>query len=61
MIVIEIYFDDIIFGSDDDILSQNFANDMTNEFEISLHVELTLLLEMHISLLDEVIFISQTK
>jgi len=37
MIVIEIYFDYIIFGSDDDILSQNFENDMTNEFEISLY------------------------
>ena len=28
MIIIEVYVDDIIFGSDDDILSQQFAKDM---------------------------------
>jgi hypothetical protein len=36
MIIIEVYVGNIIFGSDDDILSQNFSKDMHNEFEMSL-------------------------
>jgi hypothetical protein len=32
ILLIEIYVDDIIFGSDDDKLSQKFAKDMQNEF-----------------------------
>ena len=36
MIIIEVYVDDIIFGSDDDRLSQQFAKDMQKEFEVSL-------------------------
>jgi hypothetical protein len=36
ILLFEVYVDDIIFGSDDDRLSQKFANDMQNEFEISL-------------------------
>jgi hypothetical protein len=36
ILLIEIYVGDIIFGSDDDRLSQTFAKDMHNEFEISL-------------------------
>jgi hypothetical protein len=30
MIIIEVYVDDIIFGSDDDRLSQKFSKDMHN-------------------------------
>ena len=40
MLIIEVYVDDIIFGSDDDMLSQKFAKDMHNEFEMSLLGEL---------------------
>ena len=36
MIIIEVYFDNIIFGSDDDRLSQRFAKDMQKEFDMSL-------------------------
>jgi hypothetical protein len=36
ILLIEVYADDIIFGSDDDRLSQNFAKDIHNEFEMSL-------------------------
>jgi hypothetical protein len=36
ILLIEFYVDDIIFGSDDDMLSQKFAKDMQNEFEMSL-------------------------
>jgi hypothetical protein len=32
ILLIEFYVDDIIFGSDDDRLSQKFAKDMQNEF-----------------------------
>ena len=41
ILLIEVYFIDIIFGSNDDRLSQKFAKDMHNEFEISLLGELS--------------------
>jgi hypothetical protein len=53
--------DDIIFGSDDDMMSKKFSQDMQNEFEMSLLGELTFFLGLQISQLDEGIFISQTK
>jgi hypothetical protein len=46
--LIEIYFDDIFFGSTNDRLSQKFAKDMQNEFEISLLGELSFFLGLHI-------------
>ena len=61
MIIIEVYVYDIIFESDDDIMSQKFSKDMQSEFEISLLGELTFFLDLHISQLDDEIFISQTK
>ena len=36
MIILEVYVDDIIFGSDDDKMSRRFSQDMQNEFEMSL-------------------------
>ena len=36
ILLIEVYVDDITFGSDNDRLSQKFAKDMQNEFEMSL-------------------------
>ena len=44
MIIIEVYVDDIIFGSDDDRLSQQFSKDMQSEFEMSLLGELNFFL-----------------
>jgi hypothetical protein len=44
ILLIEVYVDDIIFGSDDDRLSQIFAKDMQNEFEMSLLGELSFFL-----------------
>lgn len=32
MIIIEVYVDDIIFGSDNDKMSQKFGKDMQSEF-----------------------------
>jgi hypothetical protein len=34
ILIIEVYVDEIIFGSDDDRMSRKFAKDMKNEFEI---------------------------
>ena len=61
MIIIEVYVDDIIFGSDDDRLSQQFAKDMQSKFEMSLLGELKCFLGLHISQLNNGIFISQSK
>lgn len=61
MIIIEVYVDDIIFGNDDDILSQQFAKDMQSEFEMSLLGEMNFFLGLHISQLNDGIFISQSK
>ena len=61
MIIIEVYVDDIIFGSDDDRLSQQFAKDMQKEFEMSLLGELKLFLGLQISQISNGIFISQSK
>ena len=61
LIIIEVYVDDIIFGSDDDGLSQKFAKDMQSEFEMSLLGELNFFLGLQISQLEDGIFISQIK
>jgi hypothetical protein len=61
ILLIEVYVDDIFFGSDDDTLSQKFAKDMKNEFEMSLLGELSFLLGLHICQRNQGIFISKTK
>jgi hypothetical protein len=61
ILLIEFYVDDIIFGSIDDRLSQKFAKDMQNEFEMSLLGELSLFMGLHIRQRNQGIFISQTK
>ena len=67
MIIIEVYVDDIIFGSNDaimsndDRMSQQFSKDMQSEFEMSLLGELNFFLGLQISQLDDGIFISQSK
>jgi transposase InsO family protein len=61
ILLIEVYVDDIIFGSDDDRLSQKFAKDMQNEFEMSLLGELSFFLGLQICQRNQGIFISQTK
>lgn len=61
MIIIEVYIDDVIFGSDDDKLSQNFSKDMHKEFEVSLLGELRFFLGLQISQQVDGIFISQSK
>ena len=61
ILLIEVYVDDIIFGSDDDKLSQKFAKDMQSEFEMSLLGELSFFLELQIRQKNQGIFIYQTK
>jgi hypothetical protein len=61
ILLIEVYVDDIIFVSNDDRLSQQFAKDMQNEFEMSLLEELSFFLGLHIRQSNQEIFISQTK
>jgi hypothetical protein len=44
ILLIEFYVDDIIFGSDDDMMSQTFYKDIQNEIDMSLLAELYLFL-----------------
>jgi hypothetical protein len=46
ILLMEFYVDDIIFGSNDDRLSQKFAKDMHNKFEMSLLEELSFFLDL---------------
>ena len=59
LIIVEIYVDDIIFGSDNDQLRKQFAQSMQNEFEMSMLGELNFFLGLQISKSDKGIFISQ--
>ena len=61
MIIVVVYVDDIIFGSDLQIMSVNFALEMKKEFEMSLLGELTFFLGLQVSQSEKGIFISQTK
>jgi hypothetical protein len=56
-----LYVDDIIFGSNANKMSQKFAEEMQNEFEMSMLGELFIFLGLQISQTNKGIFISQTK
>jgi hypothetical protein len=58
-LIIEVYVYGIIFGSDDDRMSQKFSKDMQHEFEMSLLGELTFFLGLQICHRNKGIFISQ--
>ena len=55
------YVDDIIFGGNEDAMSQNFALVMQKEFEMSLLGELTYFLGLQVQQNKYGIFLSQTK
>ena len=55
------YVDDIIFGSNEESMSQSFALVMQKEFEMSLLGELTYFLGLKIQQNEGGIFLSQTK
>eukprot|EP00253_Pinus_taeda_P020758 PITA_20758 len=56
--IVEEYVDDIIFGSNDDRLSKNFATKMQSEFEMCLLGELTYFLGLQISQQERNIYMS---
>eukprot|EP00253_Pinus_taeda_P019353 PITA_19353 len=59
--IVEVYVDDVIFGSNDDRLSKNFATKMQSDFEMSLLGDLTYFLGIQISQQEKGIFICQAK
>ena len=61
MIIIVVYLDDIIFGSDIQILSVYFALEMKKEFEMSMLGELRFFIGLQISQSEKGTFISETK
>ena len=61
MIIVEVYVDDIIFGSDDQKISKEFSKKMQIEFEMYLLGELNFFLGLQIIQSNEGIFIHQTK
>ena len=61
MIVVVVYVDDIIFGSNLKSLSKYFSTKMQKEFEMSMLGELTFFLGLQVSQLYKGIFISQSK
>ena len=61
MIIIVVYVDDILFGSDLQIMSVKFASEVKKEFEMSMLGELTFFLGLQVSQSKKGIFISQTK
>ena len=60
-ILIQIYVDDIIFGSTDEILCKKFAKLMQSKYEMSMMGELTYFLGLQVKQVKDGIFISQTK
>jgi hypothetical protein len=61
MIIVEVYVDDIIFGSDDEKMSKDFARRMQQEFEMSLLGELNFFLGLQIIQSKGGFFIHQSK
>ncbi|KAK2382297.1 putative mitochondrial protein [Trifolium repens] len=61
VLLVQIYVDDIIFGSTNPSLVKSFSNLMQGEFEMSMMGELTYFLGLQIKQLDEGTFIYQTK
>ena len=61
MIIVVVYVDDIIFGSNLQILSVDFASEMKKEFEMSMLGELTFFLGLQVHQTNKGMFISQTK
>ena len=56
-----VYVDDIIFGSNDESISQKFASAMQQEFEMYLLGELTFFLGLQVHQTIDGIFLSQAK
>ncbi|KAG2404657.1 Retrovirus-related Pol polyprotein from transposon RE1 Retro element 1 [Vigna angularis] len=61
ILIVQVYVDDIIFGSTNDSLCEGFAQIMQGEFEMSMIGELTFFLGLQIKQTDGGTFVSQTK
>eukprot|EP00253_Pinus_taeda_P015797 PITA_15797 len=61
LLILVVYVDDIIFGSNEEAMSQNFVLLMQKEFEMSLLGELTYFLGLQVQQNKDAIFLSQTK
>ena len=61
LFICQIYVDDIIFGSTNDLLSHEFATMMSREFEMSMIGELTFFLGFQVKQMKEGTFIHQEK
>ena len=61
LILVQIYVDDIIFGSTNNLLCDEFAKSMSQEFEMSQMGELSFILGLQIKQREDGIFISQEK
>ena len=61
LIVVQIYVDDIIFGSTNNLLCDEFDKSMSQEFEMSQMGELSFILGLQIKQREDDIFISQEK
>ena len=61
ILVVQIYVDDIIFGSTNELLCKEFSSYMSNEFEMSMMRELKDFVGLQIKQNEEGIFINQAK
>ena len=61
ILAVEIYVDDIIFGSTNDESTKHFSKIMESDFEMSLLGVLTFFLGLQVSQLEHGLFLSQTK
>ena len=61
MILVQVYVDDIIFGSTNDQLCSSFAKLMQSKYEMSMMGELTYFLGLHVSQRNDGIFICHSK
>ncbi|GJS05132.1 retrovirus-related pol polyprotein from transposon TNT 1-94 [Tanacetum coccineum] len=61
LIIVQIYVDDIIFGSTSQNMSDDFAKIMHEEFEMSMMGELKIFLGLQIKQMEDGIFFNQSK
>jgi len=61
IILVKIYVDDIVFGSSNVKLCEDFVKDMQGEFEMSMMGELSFFLGLQVKQSKEGIFVCQSK
>jgi len=61
ILLVQIYIDDIIFGSTNDSLCKEFSQDMQSEFEMSMMRELNFFLGLQIKQTKNGLFVNQLK